>query len=63
MDMEGGSSESLTRTLAQLRELGPLTVAAFAQRLVGLLTGEQAEALKEMWRFAKLAAQGKAARR
>jgi len=63
MDLEGGSSGSLTRTLALLRELGPLTGAAFEQRLAALLAGEQAEALMEMWRFAKLAAQGKAARR
>jgi plasmid maintenance system antidote protein VapI len=60
---EGGSSTSLTRTLALLRELGPLTDAAFEQRFLGLLSGEQAEALLEMWRFAKLAAQGKPARR
>ena len=63
MDLEGGSSESLTRTLALLRELGPLTGAAFERRLLGLLTGVQSEALMEMWRFAKLAAQGGAARR
>lgn len=58
MDLEGGDSGSLTRVLALLRELGPLTGAAFEQRLVGLLTGEQAQALVAMWRFAKLAAQG-----
>ena len=59
MDLEGGSSESLTRVLALLRELGPLTAAAFEQRLLEALTGDQAEALLEMWRFAKLAAQGR----
>ena len=63
LDMEGGGSESLTRTLALLRETGPLTGAAFEQRLTEVLTGEQAEALMEMWRFAKLAGQTKEGRR
>jgi len=63
LDMEGGSSDSLTRTLALLRELGPLTDATFEKRVLGLFTGDQAEALLEMWKFAKLAAQGGPARR
>ena len=63
LDMEGGSTTSLTRVLALLRELGSLTDAAFEKRVSGLFKGEQAEALLEMWRFAKLAAQGGKARR
>ena len=37
--------------------------AAYAQRLLEVLAGEESEELMEMWRFAKLAAQGGAGRR
>ena len=58
LDLDNGSTDSLTRALALLRELGPLTGPEIEQRLRETLAADpSAAAIMDAWTFAKLASQ------